>query len=243
MKRSQNFTVENADKTGPAIMVCEHASNAFPLPWGDLGLSAAQKQAHVAWDPGALDLARGLAAKLDATLIFSNVSRLICDLNRPPDAPAAMAAQSEVHEVPGNAKLTGAQRLERIQSLYLPFHQAVSEVVAARLATQTPMALLTIHSFTPVYFGNPREVEFGIIHERDDRLARAIAQRPTSLITRLNEPYSATDGVVHTLARHATPFGLPNAMLEIRNDLLQPDAGAVIDMLAPVLTAAIEEVL
>ena len=56
----------------------------------------------------------------------------------------------------------------------------------------------------------------------------------------LNEPYSARDDVTHTLRLQATPYGLPNAMLEIRNDLIAtPDAETqMAATLAPVLAAA-----
>lgn len=242
------FAIENADEPGPAVVVCEHASNAFPEPWGTLGLTEVQQQAHIAWDPGALGLARGLAQALRAPLIHATASRLIYDLNRPPHSPTAMPARSEVHEIPGNADLCPLQRRQRTDALYLPFHNALSWLLAARLAEKDGQApvpvLITVHSFNPVYFGQPREVEFGIIHDADDRLARAIAARDTGLITRLNQPYSAADGVAHTLARHATPLGLPHAMLEIRNDLIA-DAPAQIAMaarLAPALRDAIKEI-
>lgn len=236
--------IEGADAPGPVLIVCEHAANDFPAPWGDLGLSPEQQQAHIAWDPGALGLARGLATALRAPLIRATTSRLIYDLNRPPHAPAAMAAQSEMHAIPGNRDLTPAQRLERTGALYLPFHQAVRMMLAARLALGQRPVLLTVHSFTPVWHGSPRAVEFGVIHDADDRLARAIVAQETGLVTRLNEPYSAADGVAHTLALHATPLGLHHAMLEIRNDLLADAAAqaAMAARLAPILQSAIEEV-
>jgi len=43
----------NPDGRGAAIIVCEHASNHIPATWGDLGLDAAARQSHAAWDPGA----------------------------------------------------------------------------------------------------------------------------------------------------------------------------------------------
>ena len=49
--------IENPEAGGRMVLVCEHASNEFPAPWGDLGLTAAQQRAHIAWDPGALGLA------------------------------------------------------------------------------------------------------------------------------------------------------------------------------------------
>ena len=112
--------------------------------------------------------------------------------------------------------------------------------MADRLAAGPPPVLITIHSFTPTYFGQTRDVEFGVIHDADDRLARAITVEDTGMVTRLNEPYSASDGVAHTLARHATPMGLAHAMLEIRNDLIatQQDAAAMASRLAQVLRSA-----
>ncbi|HRM75798.1 MAG TPA: PhzF family phenazine biosynthesis protein, partial [Paracoccus sp. (in: a-proteobacteria)] len=87
--------------------------------------------------------------------------------------------------------------------------------------------------------GNP----LAVIHDADDRLAHAIAARDCGLVTRLNEPYSAADGVAHMLARHATPLGLRHAMLELRNDLIAtPQAqAAMAARLAPVIRAAITE--
>ena len=36
----------------------------------------------------------------------------------------------------------------------------------------------------------------------------------------INEPYSPADRVYYTLERHASAFGLPAVMIEIRNDLI-----------------------
>lgn len=238
-----HFEIEGRDAPGRVVLVCEHASNDFPPPWGGLGLSEGQKQAHIAWDPGALNLARALAEKLDAPLVYGTVSRLIYDLNRPPHSPEAMPEQSELHDIPGNLGLDTDERLHRTEAIYIPFHAALSDMLSRRLAVGQRPVLITVHSFTRLYFGKTREVELGILHDADDSLARAIMSTDTGLETRLNEPYSAADGVTHTLARHATPMGLAHAMLEIRNDLLvDASIGDIADRLAPVLRAAISEV-
>lgn len=237
-------TVERPEALGPFLFVCEHAANAFPDPWGTLGLDAAQRQTHIAWDPGALGLARALAHDLDATLVTATVSRLIYDLNRPPHAAGAMAAHSEIHAIPGNANLTPEARAERTAAIYLPFHARLRSEIALRLARGVAPILVTVHSFTPIYHGQPRAVELGVIHDADPRLARAVlheAAARTTLDVRLNEPYSAADGVTHTLALQATPMGLANVMLEIRNDLIAtPDAQrAMAATLAEVLRGAV----
>ncbi|ABL72606.1 N-formylglutamate amidohydrolase [Paracoccus denitrificans] len=239
------FQIDNAEGGGDAVIVCEHASNDLTAAANALGLGADQRQAHIAWDPGALGVAKGLSSALDAPLIHATASRLIYDLNRPPDSPGAMPARSEAYDIPGNRDLTPRQRLERTRAHYIPFHAALFSLLARRLASGRPTALITVHSFTPVYFGTRREVEFGIIHEADDRLARAILARDVGLLTRLNDPYSAADGVTHTLALHATPLGLGHAMLEIRNDLIATPMAqqAMADRLAPAIREAVKECL
>lgn len=236
--------IEGEGRDGACVLVCEHASNAMPALWGDLGLNDAQRAAHIAWDPGALGLARALAETLDAPLAAACQSRLIYDLNRPPHHPGAMPARSETTDIPGNQSLTAQDKLARTETLYLPFHAELRALIARRLARGTMPVLITVHSFTPVYFGKPRTVELGVIHDADPSLAQAFlheAQSQTNLDTRLNEPYSAADDVTHTLALHATPLGLPHVMLELRNDLVADEASqvAMAATLAPVLRAAI----
>ena len=106
--------------------------------------------------------------------------------------------------------------------------------------------VVTIHSFTPVYFGKPRRVEFGVIHDADPPLPARSTRRhaTTQLRGRLNAPYSAADDVTHTLRVMATPYGLPNAMLEIRNDLIATAAAedAMAEILAPVLNMGLVEI-
>lgn len=238
---------ENCDGSGPFLIVCEHASNHFPPEFGTLGLDAATRATHIAWDPGALGLARRLSQALDAPLVEAGISRLIYDLNRPPHAPGAMAAKSEIFDVPGNVALTLQDRQRRIERVYLPFHSTLHAEIARRLSKGRPPVIVTVHSFTPVYHGQPRDVELGVIHDADPTFADAVlaeAQSLTGLITRLNDPYSAADGVTHTLRLHATPYGLPHVMLEVRNDLLADDhaIATMADGLAPVLTAALARI-
>ena len=236
--------VEAASAKGRLVLVCEHASNHIPEGWGDLGLSPDQRRAHIAWDPGALGLARGVARRLEAVLVHAPVSRLVYDLNRAPDMAGAMPSRSEIHDIPGNAALSALDRARRTSAIYTPFHHGLHALLMDRLARGLAPVMVTIHSFTPVYFGKPRAVEFGVIHDADETLPRAIlteAEAQTDLRAAWNEPYSAKDDVTHTLRLQATPYGLPNAMLEIRNDLIAtPEAQeAMADRLAPVIAAAI----
>jgi predicted N-formylglutamate amidohydrolase len=84
--------------------------------------------------------------------------------------------------------------------------------------------IVTIHSFTPVYHGQHRAVEIGVLHDSDARLADAmldIAGRHTPLNVLRNAPYGPQDGVTHTLKEHAIRSGHLNVMIEIRSDLIE----------------------
>ncbi len=239
--------IENGPQSGRLVLVCEHAANLIPPAWGDLGLTAAQRTLHIAWDIGALGLARALAARLGAVLVHAPVSRLVVDLNRAPDRAGAMPSRSELHDIPGNSGLTPAERLRRTQAVYLPFHNRLHDLIAGRIALGLKPVIVTVHSFTPVWFRQPRAVDFGVIHDADPGLALAIAAAAaatTPLNSALNAPYSAADEVTHTLRLHATPYGLPNAMLEVRQDLIADPAaqGRMADVLAPVVNMGLEEI-
>ena len=240
--------VEGADARSRIVLVCEHASNAVPQEWAGLGLTAEQALAHIAWDPGALGLARGLAKRLGAVLVHAPVSRLVYDCNRAPDSLGAMPPRSEVHDIPGNAAITPEERARRTAQVYVPFHAGLGRVISDRIALGFRPVIVTVHSFTPIYHGKPREVEFGVIHDDtrvgDEAFARQVvgaAWAMTGVRAELNAPYSAKDEVTHLLRRQAVPFGLPHAMLEVRNDLIAtPDAEeAMADQLAPVLARAL----
>lgn len=219
--------VVNGEAVSPFLLVCEHAGRRIPRSLGTLGLRPEELDAHIAWDIGAEAVARALSARLDAPLVLQRYSRLVYDCNRPPGSPDAMPATSELTEVPGNARLTREEREERTCAIYRPFHDAVARLIEARLAKGLHPALVTIHSFTPVYKGLRRALELGILHDADSRLADAMLAADKDPLTRRNEPYGPEDGVTHTLQVHALPRGLLNVMIEIRNDLVQTGEGQI----------------
>lgn len=239
--------VLNPNGAGPVVLLCEHASAHIPTVYRGLGLSRAVRESHAVWDPGALSVSRHLSAGLDAPLIAGGVSRLVFDCNRPPGAPSAIPERSELIEVPGNQNLSGAERARRTETIYRPFCAAVSAVLDARKARGQATALVTIHSFAPVYFGKSRTVEIGILHDSDSGLADAMLAQAGKLGSRRierNRPYGPADGVTHSLKIHGIANGLHNVMIEVRSDLLTtPDerAGVARELLT-LLTPALRGV-
>lgn len=210
------------------VILCDHASRHIPAKYGTLGLGAEERSSHIAWDPGALPVARRVAEMLDATLVESCVSRLVADCNRPLDAPDLVPEVSERTEIPGNRGLPIVERKRRIAAVHAPYHACIDGLIEERVAAGRETFLLALHSFTPVYKGVPRPWQVGIIHDEDMRLARAVLIALSAfreITVGDNEPYSPADRVYYTLERHARSRDLPCVMIEIRNDEIRDESG------------------
>ena len=125
-------------------------------------------------------------------------SRLVIDCNRATEMPDAIATMSETTVIPGNHDITPEAREERIAAIWRPFHDALTRLLDERRGAGRATALVTIHSFTPVYRGVARPWHAGIITTPDRRFADAVLarlRRDPALVVGDNQPYSAKDNV------------------------------------------------
>lgn len=216
--------VSNPDGRSQFVILCDHASNYIPDGFGTLGLDPDDLRKHIAWDPGALGVSQIMSRDLDAPLVESCVSRLIIDCNRPLNAPDLVPSLSEVTTIPGNVDLDEAAKSQRIALSHKPYHAAIEKLAHERATKGLPDPIyVAVHSYTPVYRGVERPWHIGIIHDDDDRVAAPLIaglQGLSEFNVGINEPYSPADRVYYTLERHASAFGLPAVMIEIRNDLI-----------------------
>lgn len=217
----------NAEGRSPFVLVCDHASNRIPDPYGDLGLSAIDRLRHIAWDPGALAVSRQMMDLLDAPLVQSTVSRLVIDTNRFHDAPDLINPLSETTEIPANQEIGDHERANRIALFHDPFHTAIDTLMAQREAAGLTSVLVAVHSFTPVYKGVARPWSIGLIHGQNETFTRALyeelAREAPDLNIGWNEPYAARNGVTYTLEHHGDGRGLQSTMIEIANtEILEP---------------------
>ncbi|WP_331352821.1 N-formylglutamate amidohydrolase [Cellvibrio sp. UBA7671] len=212
------------------VLVCDHASNRVPVCLDKLGLSDDQLAEHIGWDPGAATVARLLAKALDAPLLLSGYSRLVIDCNRPIESNELIPEQSAGIVIPGNQNLSAYERADRIQNLFIPYHDAIDALLDARLLSNPkhPTLFLSIHSFTPFLFNQQRPWHIGVSHKSDARFAkdlyRALVQQG-DIIVGLNEPYPIEDAFDYSIPTHGEARGLPCAMIEIRQDGLTTETG------------------
>src|ERR1700690_234770 len=223
-----------------ALLLCDHASAAIPAALGDLGLDAGQRRLHIAWDIGAADVTRRLSARLEVAAILSGYSRLVIDCNRQLDDPTSIPQESDGVAVPGNRGLDQCVRDRRADSCFWPYQRSIALWLAAqREAGQTPI-IVSMHSFTPVMDGFERPWHIGILANRDRRVAQPLLEAlrgdPT-LIVGDNKPSDGRRGRGYGMMVHGEETGLPFALIEMRQDLIDTHHGAEAwaERLAPIL--------
>ncbi len=220
------FCVVNEAGASRFLLTADHAGCLIPRALGNLGLSAAERVRHIAWDIGIAGVTRGLAAALDATAVLQTYSRLVIDCNRDPGVPSAFPQVSEATPVPGNAGLSEADKVARQTAVFDPYHAEIARLLAARQGRGT--IYLAMHSFTPVYLGVAREVEIAVLYNRNPRASHLLAEllrEETGLVVGENEPYQVSDETDYGVPVHAERGGLDYVEIEIRQDLIQDEAG------------------
>ncbi len=209
------------------VIVVDHASRRIPARLGDLGLPAAELQRHIAWDIGALEVARRVAAELDALLVAQNYSRLVIDCNRDPGVASSIPTVGESIPIPGNVGLSEQQIDARRREIFDPYHDHIRALLDQRLAANRRTILVSQHSMTNIFRGVRREMHAAILYNRDRRFAGLVLdmlRRDANLHIADNEPYFVSDQTDYTIPRHGEARGLPHVEIEIRQDLLLDDA-------------------
>jgi predicted N-formylglutamate amidohydrolase len=210
------------------LIAVDHASRRLPRRLGDLGLPAAELERHIAWDIGALEVARRVAAALDAPLVASNYSRLVIDCNRDPRVASSIPTVAESVEVPGNVALSDEEITARRVEIFQPYHDRLRERLDERRRAGRPTILVAQHSMTDVFKGARRPMHAAVLYNRDRRFAGQVLEvlrREPGLTVAENEPYFMSDETDYTIPQHGEARGLPHVEIEIRQDLIRDEAG------------------
>jgi predicted N-formylglutamate amidohydrolase len=222
------FEVVNPDGSSGLFLLCDHASHRLPRALGDLGLRPDQLVDHIGWDIGAAAVARQLSAALDAPLVLSGYSRLAIDCNRPPGTPSSIPVVTGGVPVPGNQNLPESAIQARQEALFWPYHRAISALLDRR---PRPLALLSVHSFTPHFPGQVRPWPVAVVYGQDRRLASLFLDEfrrdDPSLLVGDNEPYRVTPEGDYGIPTYGEARGIPAMLLEIRQDGIATEQGAM----------------
>ncbi len=201
----------------PVVLTCEHATEHLPAPFhlpdGDHRL----RGTHWAYDLGAAELTHALSARLAAPAVLARFSRLLADPNRPETSRTLFRDEADGLPVLLNRDLDARERERRLTTLHRPYHATVDRVVGTARAA----VVLSVHSFTPVYEGEARSVEVGVLFDGEARLAGRLltALARAGFDARPNEPYSGQRGLMYSVDRHARTHGRRAVEIELRQDL------------------------
>ncbi|TCQ07767.1 putative N-formylglutamate amidohydrolase [Rhizobium sp. PP-F2F-G36] len=233
------FEIIRGDMGRGLVLLGDHATNRLPPRYGTLGLAESAFSRHIAYDIGVEPLIRGLAKRLNVPAVMSRYSRLLIDPNRGEDDPTLIMKISDGAIIAGNHPLSEAEAEARLEGYHRPYHRAVADTIAevAQASGSTPL-ILSLHSFTPAWKGEPRPWHVTVLWDTDARAVLpllAALREPGDVVVGDNEPY---DGALRgdTLYRHCMETGMPHALIEVRQDEIGTPEGvaAWIDRLAPI---------
>jgi predicted N-formylglutamate amidohydrolase len=210
------------------FLTADHAGRAIPLALGDLGVSDAERQRHIAWDIGIGEVTEHLSGLLDATAVLQTYSRLVIDCNRDPSWPDAMPEISEYTAIPGNQGLTEEAKAARVAAIFTPYHDRISALLNARARRRT--TLIAMHSFTHCFKGESRAMQVGVLYDKDPRLALILLdllRREGDLVVGDNAPYALAEDSDFSVPSHGHRRGLAHVEIEIRQDLIAERDGQV----------------
>jgi predicted N-formylglutamate amidohydrolase len=217
----------NAAAQGYAFLItCEHGGKRIPAAYRDcFAGQEALLSSHRGYDPGALTLARAIAAQLDAPLLYSTISRLLVDLNRSPRHPRLHGERIRLLPIELRHRI-----LERH---YLPFRARVEALIENALANGKRVIHISSHSFTPVLDGIVRQADIGLLYDpaRGDETAfchaclLSLKARAPALRVRRNYPYRGkSDGFTASLRRRFKADDYLGIEIEINQDIVHSGA-------------------
>jgi predicted N-formylglutamate amidohydrolase len=183
------------------VVTCEHGGNRIPARYRPLFVGKARLLAsHRGYDAGALELARALARRVGASLHYSEVSRLLVDLNR------SHGNRSLFSEL--TRDLPPGEKERVLASHYYPHRLAVERRVEAALAKGYRVLHVASHSFTPLLGTEERNADVAWLYDpsrpRERELVRgwrrSLRQLRPDLRLRFNYPYrGVSDGLTTQL--------------------------------------------
>ncbi|MFN3828222.1 MAG: N-formylglutamate amidohydrolase [Micavibrio sp.] len=216
------YDLINLEGDPQLILTCEHAGDIVPRQLGLLGLEPEDFRCHYAVDVGVDDVTRELSRLMNAPAILGNYSRLVVDLNRTENHPMTFATTGEGKPVPGNIGISAEEGERRLREIYRPYHTALDGLIESVIARGYIPIVISVHSYTPVFFNFARPWEVGFMYASDDRVSLPLIRHFESLGYNVgkNQPYDRRVARGGAISRHAERRRLPCSMIEFRNDMI-----------------------
>lgn len=186
------------------IITCEHAGNEVPREYRHLFEDHPEPlETHRGIDIGALKLTNTIAEKMQQKPYLHTVTRLLVDLNRSVQSPTLFSEFTREEPL--------SVREDIFENYYRPHREKVEKRVQQIIDQGDRAMHVGIHTFTPVWEGEERDVDVGFLYDptRDGEQQfcqlwrKQLAEKQKGLRLRMNQPYRGTmDGFTTYLRRN-----------------------------------------
>jgi len=211
------YLIVNPGAHGRFLFTAEHASNHIPSVHSEVETSLLHT--HWAWDIGIDLLMKQLCGPLKSCGIQSQFSRLWIDANRAPDQEGLIKESIEGVSLSFNQRVSQEEKHRRLTDFHAAYHEAITRMI---LSHAQPPLFVSLHSFTPIWSGRLRSMDIGVLFDRDEEVARALAEilKDDGFFVALNEPYSGKNGLIYAAHRHGMAHKIPYVELEFNQSIL-----------------------
>lgn len=207
------------------IILCPHAGNLIPEALGSLGITEINRQRHIAWDIGVLDVAFELSDQIDAPVIYQVYSRLAIDCNRCLSNHELIPDFSDNIEITGNRALSEGMRQQRIMEIWQPYQTAIKNFLDKKQSQGLSPIIIDLHSFTPTLNGFNRPWHIGFLYGRYSKMAQSFhsffLELEDNIEIGMNQPYRISDDEDYAIPVFGEGRKLRHVLIEIRQDLIQ----------------------
>lgn len=188
------------------IISCEHGGNYVPGVYKHLFYSHSEiLDSHLGWDRGALDIAKYMAKRLSAPLVYQKVTRLLVEMNR--------SLHSEQLFSPYSRSLDTAERQALLIKYYHSYRNKVEHLITQKLGKAGQVLHISVHTFAPIWHGVERAVEIGLLFDKNRSSELKFAKNWQHHLQRLlpditimlNCPYDGADDGFTTYLRTKFP--------------------------------------
>ncbi len=229
------------------FLTCEHGGNLIPPEYAEFFAGKREVlKTHRGLDIGALAVAKQLAVKLDAPLLYVEISRLLIDLNRSSHNPRLFSEFTRT--------LAPDLRRQIIDKHYTPHRRAVELAIKKEISHGRRVLHLGIHSFTPVLNGVKRQAEVGVLYDPIRSHEKSISERLVMSLkshlkaascawrVRKNYPYyGSSDGLTTTLRQRFKSSQYFGIELEMNQAIVSSAAGR--KQMTTMLSATLKELV
>lgn len=229
------------------VVTCEHGGNFIPNDYRTYFEKKAYQrllQTHRGYDVGALSIAKHLAVYNNAPLFYTQVSRLLIDTNR------SLNNKQLFSEI--TRKFSAVLRGQIMFDHYKPYRTKVENYIENQIQNHRPVFHISVHTFTPVFNGERRNVDIGILFDPSRPLEKIVANQWIAILNknnrnltiRKNNPYpGVADGFTTYLRKHHPPDLYVGIELEVNQRFVKKSSNTIESTIRHTISKSVEHLL